>query len=143
MDERGAPDWDTSSLVGPSAGLFFAHNLAYVAGEESRTFEFSPREAVLEFLLPEFLAEPAEVFRVDADGVHAVDFQVRDRGLRVVDRLRVVAVYAVAAKQGLRDKLQARHTELLRREAAIGFDPAGSSGDLEQLRRLLGEDADR
>ena len=114
------PDWDLSSITGSEGGVFFANNLAYEPDSNTRTFTFSPRDAALSFALPSYLNDPVEVFRIDKNGVHDVKHEVRDGGLEVRDRIRVVGIYVAAAERGLRKRLAEANASLLRTEGSYG-----------------------
>ncbi len=135
--QDGAPQWDLSSVASPGAGLFFAHDLAYEIDAEKGEFVFRQgRAGEFVFRLPSWLNQPAEVFRVDADGTHDVE-HVIDSGLLVVrDRVSVAGIYIAARQAGWRADTDQRYTELISRERAVGFDPAENPHDLATLRQL-------
>jgi len=66
------------------------------------------------------------VFRLDADGVHDVEFQVQAQELRIGDRVTVAGIYVVGVRKGPRMLLQNRHAALVQAEQARSFDPAGN-----------------
>lgn len=137
----GRPDWELASIIGPRGGVFFALDTGYQADLQAKAFVFGPpRAAVFRFQLPAYLARPAEVFRVDAEGVHACTFQVEDHSLVVSGRVAVAGIYVASAGVGLREAIAQRHRELLEEETALGFDPGNSPGDLQVLQGLLGGD---
>jgi hypothetical protein len=133
----GAPVWDVASVAGPGGALLFVLDLAYVPNAQEKVFKFTPRAGVWTFKLPIWLNNPAEVFRFDADGVHAVDFSLEPGAVTIRDGIHVVGSYVVAGTPGLRARLQARHADLRRFEEGFGFDPARNRGDLEILQDLL------
>lgn len=126
-------DWDLSSITGPEGGLFFANDLTYAPDPKTRTFTFSQREANLNFRLPSYLEAPAEVFRVDAKGLHDVEYEVIDGLLKVSDRIRVTGIYVASIDGTLRPRLAEMHAALLSREANYGSQPE----DLSALRAVL------
>lgn len=131
------PDWDLASVVGPQGGWFFALDLDYVPNRQTRVFEFRPpRNAKLRFRLPSWLVEPAEVARVDADGVHDVAHQVEDGTLIINDDVSVVGIYLVARESGLRARLQNEHQKLLELEKSTGFDPAKNDENFISLKAI-------
>ncbi|MEZ5328680.1 MAG: hypothetical protein R3F19_26845 [Verrucomicrobiales bacterium] len=134
---EGKLDWDLSSITGKEGALFFANDLAYSPDNDTNTFEFTPRQAALTFRLPGYLSKPEEVFRVDADGVHEVEFTLAPDALQINDRIDVAAVYVAAANPGLRQRLAQKHAELIKEESAYAFDPASKASDLDSLRALL------
>ena len=102
-------------------------------------FQFGPpREARLGFRLPRYIGNPVEVFRVDTDGIVAVEHRVRSGLLEIRDRASRVAVYLAAARQGERKDMQARHKALIAEEDSLGFDPGRNPADLEVLMQILG-----
>lgn len=135
---NGKPDWDLDVVAGPRGALLFALDLAYEADREERVFRFGPPRAVsLRFPLPAYLKSPAEVFRVDADGITAVDHSVRDGVLTIRDQASRVATYVASAASGERARLESRRSALLATEHSIDFDPARRPEDLGVLQALL------
>lgn len=135
--EAGHPSWDLASVAGPGGALLFVLDLAYVPDPEEKVFQFTPRDGTWRFKLPAYLAGPAEVFRLDADGVHDAAFAVEPDAITLRDRVRVAGIYVLAPEPGARARLQARQADLCRFEEGLGFDPARSGADLETLLRLL------
>ncbi len=134
----GKPDWDLDVVAGPRGAVLFALDLAYEADREERVFRFgAPRAVAFRFPLPAYLKSPAEVFRVDADGITAVDHSVRDGVLTLQDKVSRVAIYVASATSGERPRLEARRTALLAAERAVDFDPAQRPEDLAVLREML------
>ncbi len=134
----GKPDWDLDVVAGPRGALLFALDLAYQPDPQERVFKFGPpRPCEFRFPLPAYLQAPAELFRVDADGVASVDHSVAAGSVTVRDQASRVAIYVVAAAAGERARLEARRQELLRAENALGFDPGQQPADLAALRELL------
>ena len=135
----GKPDWDLDVVAGPRGAVLFALDLAYTPDPEERVFRFGPpREATFRFALPAYLRKPAEVFRVDADGVTPVDHTVSEGGVTLRDRANRVALYVVAASAGERARIESRRRALTSAEEATGFDPSRRPEDLAALRNLLG-----
>jgi len=133
----GQLSWDMASVTGPGGALLFALDLAYTPDKVEKVFKFTPRSATFHFRLPTYLASPVEVFRLDADGVHDVEFSLENGGIQVKDRVTVAGIYVAAPKRGLREHLQTRHAELTQFERSFEFDPASRDSDFEMLRRLL------
>ena len=136
-EQAGAPSWDLASVTGPNGALLFALDLAYVPDPREKVFKFVPREGTWRFKLPAWLPKPAEVFRLDADGLHDAEFTLEPGVIALRDRVSVAGIYVLAPVPGLRARLQARHADLLRFEENVGFDPARQAADLEALQRLL------
>jgi hypothetical protein len=135
--QDGKPDWDLASVTGPAGGVFFAHDLAYSPDQAENVFRFEAHDGSFQFQLPDYLREAAEVFRLDADGLHAVDYSIRNHQLEVKDRVRVAGIYVASAAPGLRARLQREHAALFERERGVSFDPGGSDADFAQLKLLL------
>jgi hypothetical protein len=45
---------------------------------QEKVFKFTPRNGAFAFKLPTYLTKPAEVFRLDADGLHGVESSVAE-----------------------------------------------------------------
>lgn len=128
------PDWDLASIVSPDATLCFALDLDYFPDAVEKVFRFhSPREVQLHFRLPPWLGTPADVFRIDADGVHNAQFAVNDFELELTDTLNKVGIYVVAPNAGLRAQLEKRRQELVAYEESFGFDAANNDADYATL----------
>jgi len=82
-------------------------------------------------------ARPADVFRVDADGVYDVSWTATEDGVVIRDVQAKVAVYVATHDRTLRAQLAARREELVAEEEALGFDPARSDADFAALQALL------
>jgi hypothetical protein len=125
-------------VAGPRGAVLFALDLAYQPDPEQRVFKFGPpRNCQLRFPLPAYIRGPADVFRVDADGVASVDHTLGDGIVDIRDRISRVAVYVVAKTPGERDKIEARRQALFSAENAIGFDPGSNPADLAVLREMV------
>jgi hypothetical protein len=136
--KEGKPDWEMASIFGPNGGLLFALDTGYRADLDKKEFVFEPnRSGEFRFELPRYLQQPADVFRIDSDGVHDCESSVDGRSLTIRDRVSVVGIYVVAGDPGAREKIRGRHAALLEKESRIGFDPANDAGDLAELRGLL------
>lgn len=135
----GRLDWDIASVCGPRAALLFALDLDYVPDPQKKVFTFgSPRDAQWTFPLPAYLANIADVFRIDADGVRAVRWTPSGRGIEIKDRASEVAIYVATPDKNLRAQLEAKRQRLVQTEAAWQFDPARNDADFEELVKLLG-----
>lgn len=100
-------------------------------------FTFVPWEGTWRFNLLAWLPEPAEVFRLEADGPHDAEFTLEPAVIVIRDRVSMAGIYVCTPAPGLGARLQARHTDLLRFEESVGFDLARQAADLETLPRLL------
>jgi hypothetical protein len=133
----GQSDWDLDVVAGPRGALLFALDLAYTPDPEEHVYKFGPpREATFLFPLPAYLRAPAEIFRVDADGVTQVQHTVRGGFVEIRDRVSRAAIYVVAANAGERARIETRRQALIARENALGFDPAGKPADLAVLQEM-------
>jgi hypothetical protein len=135
---NGNPTWDLDVIAGPRGALMFALDLTYRADRDERVFKFAaPRECKFTFPLPSYIRSPAEVFRVDADGVAAVEHVVNDGQVTIRDQVSGVAIYVAAAATGVRDRIEARRRDLVAVEDAMEFHPGPDGADLDVLRRIL------
>ena len=136
--KNGKPDWELASIFGPHGGLLFVLDTGYRADLDRREFVFERnRPGEFHFKVPGYFQRPADVFRIDASGVHDCDYSAVDRTLAVRDEVSVVGIYVVASDLDVREGMRGRHAELLEKENRIGFDPANDAGDLAELRGLL------
>ncbi|MEQ9379306.1 MAG: hypothetical protein RJP95_00460 [Pirellulales bacterium] len=92
------------------------------------------------FSLPPWSQSPAEVFRIDADGVYEVAYQMNAGRITITDRLAKVGVYVVSTTVGTADELEARRQELLTFEAGFDFDPANNDDDFATLVEFANQD---
>ncbi len=135
--KEGRPDWDLASIVAPQGALLFALDLDYRPDPKEKVFVFGPpRAARFSFELPSYLQKPADLFRVDADGIHEVRWSATAPGVTVEDRLSRVGIYVAAITRELRSSLEKRRRDLIRLEESTGFDPARSDADFAALRSL-------
>lgn len=115
----GSPDWDLASIASPQAALLFALDTAYEPDPKENVFAFGPpRRASFAFALPHWLREPADVFRVDAEGIHEVKWTVQDEGVVIRDTRSRDAVYVAAMSDQERKAIERR------RQAAIAHENA-------------------
>lgn len=137
MLRDGRPDWDLDVVAGPRGAVLFALDLAYTADPDERVFRFGePREVTFRFPLPAYLRAPAEVFRVDADGVAPVKHRVVGSVLEIEDRVSRAGIYVAASRAGEQVHLEARRSALVDAENALGFDPGRNPADLAVLQEL-------
>ncbi|MFN0068091.1 MAG: hypothetical protein ACKVYV_10695 [Limisphaerales bacterium] len=135
---EGQPDWDLDVVAGPRGAVLFALDLAYQPDLQERVFTFgAPREATFRFPLPAYLRAPAEVFRMDADGVIPMEHSLSNGSIIIRDQAARVAIFVVAAAPGERARLEARHRALFAAENALGFDPGRNADDLAVLKELM------
>lgn len=133
----GRPDWDLDVVAGPRGAVLFALDLAYQPDTDERVFKFGPpRDCSFRFPLPSYVHAPADVFRVDADGVTQVEAIWIDGGIEIRDRVSHVAVYVVAVAAGERERIEARRQALIAVEESQGFDPGRNPADLTVLQDL-------
>lgn len=141
VEHDGELDWDLASIICPDATLLFALDLDYEPDSEQKVFQFGlPRSTRLTFSLPPWSQSPAEVFRIDADGVYEVAYQMNAGRITITDRLAKVGVYVVSTTVGTADELEARRQELLTFEAGFDFDPANNDDDFATLVEFANQD---
>jgi hypothetical protein len=138
VERDGRPDWDLASIASPRAAVLFALDLDYAPDPAEKVFKFGPaRPARWAFALPEHLRKPADVFRIDAEGVQSVDHRETGNGIEISDRARLAAIYVATPSQDLRGELEKRRQALLTYEQSFPFDPAHQDEDFAQLKSLL------
>lgn len=132
-------DWDLSVITAPHGALCFALDLDYAPDHAKKVFTFGkPRAASFAFPLPKHQQNPVDVFRIDADGAHAVRWTARGTGIVVDDTPDKVGIYVATRDKNLRAKLETRRRELIARENATGFDPGRNDADFALLKSLTG-----
>ncbi|GMW00755.1 MAG: hypothetical protein AMXMBFR84_18920 [Candidatus Hydrogenedentota bacterium] len=135
---RGRLDWDLASVCGPTAALLFALDLNYSPSEQDKVFVFEePRRAEWQFALPAYLPAIADVFRLDADGIHDVKWQFEHGMLTIRDTAHKAVMCVATPDPGLRQRIESERQALIKQEEQIGIDPARNDSDFEALRALL------
>ena len=115
----GTPDWDLASIVSPSAAVLFANDTAYIADAKESIFKFGPpRAAEFSFRLPPWLRKPAQVFRMDADGIHEIEWSILNEHVTIKDTRTLDAMYIVAKDDAVRTGI------LQRRQVALDHEDA-------------------
>jgi hypothetical protein len=138
LTKAGKPDWDVSVVAGPRGAACFAIDLDYQADLEEKVFKFKPpREAAISFDLPAYVRSPVTVLRVNAHEVTSVPFDLTPQGIRIKAKFGDVNVFVATRQRDAQKKLETRRKALAAFEASLGFDPAHSSEDLEQLRSIV------
>lgn len=134
----GRPDWDLDVVAGPRGALLFALDLAYRPDPEEKVFKFGPpRDGSFRFPLPAYVRNPADVFRVDAEGLTQVDYTLAGGTIEIRDRVSGVAVYVLALSAEERDRIEARRQALIAEEDSLGFDPGRNAADRAVLQELV------
>jgi len=132
------PDWDIASVCGPRAALLFALDLNYMPDKKEKVFTFGPpRAAEWRFDLPAYLGEVADVFRIDADGIHEVKWSLDKGRAALEDKASRVMIYIATPDKTLRERLEAERQALVAAEDALQCDPARNDADFNQLAQLL------
>jgi hypothetical protein len=127
----GTPDWELASIASPTAALLFANDTAYVPDKNESVFKFGPpRPVEFSFRLPPWLRQPLELFRVDADGIHEVQWSVDGERVTILDHRSLDAVYVATIDHSVRAGI------LLRRQKAVDRETA-SVVDINALKALL------
>lgn len=122
-DADGRPNWDCSSVVCEQCALLFANDLAYRPDESDNTFHFgAPREFSQRYVLPHWLRKPADVFRVDADGVHDVTWKAEINGVVIQHTFSRDAIFIATKLPGLRTEIEARRRAAIRKEESHPVD---------------------
>jgi len=134
----GQPDWDLDVVAGPRGALLFALDLDYQPDRAEKVFKFGPpRDVTFRFRLPAYASKPAEVFRVDADGVTEIKYKLDGVMLQIQDRVSRTAIYVAATNAGERERIDKRRQALIALEASLAFDPGNNAADLSVLKQLL------
>ena len=129
--------WELSVIASPGGAMCFACDNAYAPDLERKIFVFgAPRASVFAFPLPGYLQKPAEVVRVDAEGIVSVAWKATRTGIEIKDTQSKVALYVTSAKKGLAERLERRRQELLTDEARYDCDPGERATDREILREI-------
>lgn len=119
----GTPDWELSTVAAEDAAVCFAIDTAYTIAADRPEFVFGPaRQARFEFELPARLRRPKDVFRIDADGVHAAEWKATRRGVAVSDQRSADSIYVVAKTEATRADILRRHRDALAHEAKHPLD---------------------
>lgn len=138
----GKPDWDLDVVAGPRGAVIFALDLNYHPDSQEKVFKFSPpREVTFHFRLPAYASKPAEVFRVDADGVTAIKYKADGGRLGIQDRVSRTAIYVAATQAGERERIEVRRQSLIVEETSLAFDPGKNEADRTVLKQLLNPSA--
>jgi hypothetical protein len=136
-DSQGNPDWDIASVCGPRAALLFALDLRYEPDPDAKVFRFGPpRQALWRFPLPAYLEQVVDVFGVNAEGTHDVNWSHYQGGIEILDRAERAVIYVASPKADIRVNIDALHQKLIDAEAALGFDPVRNDADFAALVKL-------
>lgn len=123
VDQTGRPDWDLSTIAAPSVAVLFANDTAYAIDLKQNTFVFGPaRVATFRFTLPGWLKGPSDVFRVDAEGIHEVDWRIDGGGVIVGDRRSLDAIYIASKSKTARLDIERRRQSAITHELANPVD---------------------
>ena len=136
---RADDGWDLSSIAAADAVLMVANDLRYRADNAKREFVFTTRDARFKFKLPDWLAEPLDVFRVDAGGTHDVAHVMSDGFVELHDRVHVAGIYLATTDSSLRTRIDLSHSALVELEESTSFDPAKNPSDLARLKQHVGK----
>ncbi|MBO4714664.1 MAG: hypothetical protein J5672_01030 [Verrucomicrobia bacterium] len=136
-DKNSKLDWSLSSIICPRGALLCALDLDYEISSINKTFKFRhPRETVFKFNLPNFLSPPYDVFRIDADGIYDVSYQVTKNSVEITDKQSLAAVYVATRDKKLRKELENRRQFLINLENFYKFDPANNRKDFDILKEI-------
>lgn len=138
VNELQKPDLDLSSLVTSDTLLLVANDLQYKIDPKQNCFQFQERSVVLQSQLPDWFAQPMDCFRIDADGTHAVSFEIDENQITIQDRLHVVGIYVVSMSKTMQQDLQQRLQQIRSQEKGLDSDSGSNlASDLESLKQLL------
>jgi hypothetical protein len=127
---KGRLDWDCSSIVCEDCAVLFANDLEYHPDDTENTFRFGePRPFDHRYRLPHWLRNPTDVFRVDADGIHDVNWAPEGGDVRIRFPLNRDAIFITTKQAALRAAIEAR------RQAAMRVEEQNSA-DMEALQAL-------
>lgn len=131
------PDWELASIVAPHGAVLFANDLDYYPDLDERVFQWGePRPAVFEYALPAYMRGIAEVFRVDADGLHPVEWEETEHGVRITTEASLAAVFVAAPDGEARAVIEAAHAAAIADEEALAFEPATNDNDFAALQAV-------
>ena len=137
----GKPQWDLSSVVSSQAAMLVVNDLGYRIDEATRTFRFETRKGQWEFDLPIWLHGASKCYRIDADGVHDVQYRFESGRVVIDDNVEVVGVYVVTKDSAngvsLRETIELTRNRLLERNRSLGFDPIANPQDLKKLQKWV------
>jgi len=125
----GRLDWDCASIVCEDCALLFANDLDYFPDATDNTFHFKdPRSFDHLYRLPHWLRSPTDVFRVDADGIHGVQWAAEGNGVRIRQALSRDAIFIATQHPTLRATVEARRQAALLIEDQNSVEwPSGSA----------------
>lgn len=137
----GKPQWDLSSVVSSQAAMLVVNDLGYRIDEATRTFRFDSRKGQWEFDLPIWLHGASKCYRVDADGVHDVQYRFESGRVVIEDNVDVVGIYVVAKDSSdgvsLRETMELTRKGMLERNGSLGFNPIANREDLKKLQKWV------
>ncbi|MCY2967344.1 MAG: hypothetical protein NT069_27535, partial [Planctomycetota bacterium] len=81
-----------------------------------------PRPATFEFALPVWLQKPADLFRVDADGIHTVAWRSSEQGVVIDDVCSRDRIYIAARTVEIRTQIEQRRKRALDHEMRYPVD---------------------
>ncbi|MFN9417156.1 MAG: hypothetical protein ACK56W_15710 [Pirellula sp.] len=121
--ESGQLDWDCASIVSEECAILFANDIAYEPDSRDNTFRFGqPRDFSYRYPLPHWLREPTDVFRVDADGIHAVEWSPDSNGVFIKHQFSRDAIFVATKLPSLRTSIEARRQAAIAKENSLQVD---------------------
>lgn len=136
---NGSPSWDLAVISGPNGALLFALDLAYSPDPKERVFKFAPKRAdELSWPLPAYLGGASILARVSGSAVEEIPHKRDGNRISVKGAFQPATVFLLTSKQDEIQGVENRRRELMQREEAIGFDPAGRPEHLAELRAIMG-----
>ncbi|MFM7130645.1 MAG: hypothetical protein ACKO0V_14940, partial [bacterium] len=131
---EGKSEWDLSTIISPEAAVLFANDLAYQPDEKENVFKFAgPREFNQFYPLPHWLRDPVDVFRVDADGIHEVNWKIEKDGIQVMTKCNRDGIFIATKSADTRGQIETRRQNAIAHER----DNKLTEADLARLQSLL------
>lgn len=115
--ETGEPNWELSSILSPQGMLLFALDTDYKIDPDKQEFVFGPpRSTTFEFAIPQSLAKNANLKRVDADGLHTVEWKMLDGKVQIKDQATSDRIYILTANGDVFGRVEAKRQKALQHE---------------------------
>lgn len=113
----GSPDWELSSIHSPHGMLLFALDTDYRIDSEKQEFVFNPpRPVKFQFAIPQWLKSNVQLKRVDADGIHEVDWSLQEGSIEINDNATADRIYILTQDEKILQSVEAK------RQAALAIE---------------------
>jgi hypothetical protein len=114
---------EIASIVSPDAAVLFANDTSYVADEKQNVFLFGPpRAAEFTFKLLPWIRKPVSISRMDADGLHDVQWSVQNGIATISDTRSLDAIYIAVMDDAILSGIMQRRQNALAHEEANTID---------------------